>query len=136
MRYTVGQRRGLGVAAGTPLFVVGLDAENARVVVGPREALAARSMALRDFNWLGEGEFAAAAADGLDVYARVRSTRPPSPARISWQDGKVLVALAIDEMGVAPGQACVIYESDRPDARVLGGGTIGARPQADWARAA
>ena len=53
IHYTVGQRRGLGIAAGTPLFVVRLDAEHARVVVGPREALATRSLVLRDLNWLG-----------------------------------------------------------------------------------
>ena len=55
IRYTVGQRRGLGIAAGEALFVVRLDAENARVIVGPREALATRTIALRDFNWLGDG---------------------------------------------------------------------------------
>ena len=53
VHYTVGQRRGLGIASGAPLFVVRLDAENARVVVGPREALAVRSLALRDLNWIG-----------------------------------------------------------------------------------
>ncbi len=127
VRYTVGQRRGLGIAAGEPLFVVRLDADNARVVVGPREALASRSIALRDFNWLGEGDLADAAADALPVFARVRSTRPPVAASLALGGGRVVVALASDEMGVAPGQACVLYDQDGSEGRVLGGGTIAAR---------
>jgi tRNA-specific 2-thiouridylase len=127
IRYTVGQRRGLGIASGSPLFVVRLDAENARVVVGPREALATRSFALRGFNWLGNGAFAEAAARGLPVHARVRSTRPPAPATVELRDGAPLVQLAGDEMGVAPGQACVLYDGEGDEARILGGGTIAAR---------
>jgi tRNA-specific 2-thiouridylase len=126
LRYTVGQRRGLGIAAAAPLFVVRLDAENARVVVGPREALATRSILLRDFNWLGEQPLAAAARE-LALFARVRSTRPPAPAILTLEGDKPVVHLTGEEMGVAPGQACVLYDSDAPDARILGGGTIVAR---------
>jgi len=136
IRYTIGQRRGLGVASGAPLFVVRLDAENAQVVVGPREALAAQTIVLRDLNWLGAGEAAAAASGGLPVYARVRSARPPAAATLELQDGRAVVVLAADEMGVAPGQACVLYDGDGADARVLGGGTIGVEPRSGWARAA
>jgi len=136
MRYTVGQRRGLGVAAGAPLFVIRLDAENARVVVGPREALAARSVALRGFNWLGSEGLALAAADGLAVRARVRSTRPPAAATLRLQDGHPLIVFEVEEMGVAPGQACVLYDGDGADARILGGGTIDGRLGTEWAEAA
>jgi tRNA-specific 2-thiouridylase len=127
IRYTIGQRRGLGIVAGAPLFVVGLDAENARVVVGPRDALATRTIALRDFNWLGDDDFDAAAAKGLAVFARVRSTRPPTAAALCLRQGRLVVQLAADEMGVAPGQACVLYDGDGAEARVLGGGTIRTR---------
>jgi tRNA-specific 2-thiouridylase len=123
IRYTVGQRRGLGIAAGAPLFVVRLDAENARVVVGPREALATRSLLLRGFNWLGESE----PRGELAVFARVRSTRPPAPAILAVEEGRPVVHLSGEEMGVAPGQACVLYDAQGPDARVLGGGTIVSR---------
>jgi tRNA-specific 2-thiouridylase len=122
IRYTVGQRRGLGVSAGTPLFVVKLDAENARVIVGPREALATGSLALRDFNWLGDGALEPGAE--IPVFARVRSTRPPAAAMLAVEDGMPVVRLAAAETGVAPGQACVLYDGDEADARVLGGGTI------------
>jgi tRNA-specific 2-thiouridylase len=135
IRYTVGQRRGLGIASGAPLFVVRLDAENARVVVGPREALATRSLVLRDFNWIGEGAFEAAIARELPVFARVRSTRPPSPAALGLLGGAPAVHLAGEETGIAPGQACVLYDGDGRDARILGGGIIAARLD-DSARAA
>ncbi len=126
IHFTIGQRRGLGIAAGEPLFVVRLDAKNARVIVGPREALAARSIRLRDFNWLGDGELADLSADGVAAYARVRSTRPPVAATIRLGDGRPVVELAGDETGVAPGQACVLYDGAGADARVLGGGVIDA----------
>ena len=76
MRFTVGQRRGIGVATGEPLYVVHLDAAGARVIVGPAEALETRKIVLRDVNWLGDGLLPDCAAEGLDVYAKVRSTRP------------------------------------------------------------
>jgi tRNA-specific 2-thiouridylase len=127
IRYTVGQRRGLGIAAGEPLFVVRLDAANARVLVGPREALATRVIGLRDFNWLGDEELTISARERVPVYARVRSTRPPIAATLALRDGRPLVELAGDEMGIAPGQACVLYDGEGAGARVLGGGTIEPR---------
>ena len=124
IRYTVGQRRGLGVSVGEPLFVVRLDAENARVIVGPREALDVRRIALKDVNWIGDGDLAD--ADGLAVGVKVRSTRPPSRAVLEIASGgAVHVLLDQGEEGVAPGQACVFYDAPGHD-RVLGGGWISA----------
>ena len=80
VHYTIGQRRGIGVAAAEALYVVALDAANARVVVGPRSSLAVTRLRLRDVNWIGEGEIADLPAHGLPIAARVRSTRPPAPA--------------------------------------------------------
>jgi tRNA-uridine 2-sulfurtransferase len=79
INFTVGQRRGLGVATGEPLFVVKLDAANKRVIVGPREALGVSRIALKDVNWIGEGE---TPTNGRDILVRVRSTRPPVPAKL------------------------------------------------------
>jgi tRNA-specific 2-thiouridylase len=121
IHFTIGQRRGIGVAAGEPLYVTALDAARAQVVVGPREALATRRIRLRDVNWLGDGNFADACASGLDMAVRVRSTREPTPARLT-PGGDVELVEA--ESGVSPGQACVFYSSPAPDARVLGGGYI------------
>ena len=123
-RYTVGQRRGLKVAVGEPLFVTALDAGRRRVVVGPREALLTRSLRLRDENWLGDApSLADAARTGAPVLARVRSSAPLSPARLAWEEGAASVVFDRPEEGVSPGQACVLYAAGDPD-RVLGGGFI------------
>lgn len=123
IRYTVGQRRGLGVAAGEPLYVIRLDAEKAQVIVGPREALKVRRIALSEPNWIGDGDLAD--ADGAAIGVKVRSTRPPAPAVLDVSDEGVFVLLDEGEDGVAPGQACVFYSTPDHD-RVLGGGWIKA----------
>jgi tRNA-specific 2-thiouridylase len=125
IHFTVGQRRGLGIAAGEPLYVVRLDAVNRRVVVGPRETLAMQRMRLRDVNWLGERTIEdALAGDRLEVFVKVRSTRPPRPAWLRIAADGVEVDLVDGEEGVAPGQACVFYDAPEGQARVLGGGFI------------
>ncbi|MGE3303514.1 MAG: tRNA 2-thiouridine(34) synthase MnmA [Hyphomonadaceae bacterium] len=126
IRFTVGQRRGLNIAAGEPLFVVKLDAQKRRVIVGPREALAVRAMRLKDVNWLG----GRAPGEGEAVLARVRSTRPPVPGRVFPEaDGRWRVTLDAPEEGVAPGQAAVFYAPK--GSRVLGGGWI-AEAESAW----
>ena len=123
-RYTVGQRRGLNVAVGDPLFVVKLDVDKRQVIVGPREALMTGALSLNEINWLGgQPTFAAAAADGQRVLARVRSTREPVAGRIAMASNEARVVFDGTEEGVAPGQACVLYDPDEPS-RVLGGGFI------------
>lgn len=123
INFTVGQRRGLGVATGEPLFVVKLDAAAKRVIVGPREALGVSRINLRDVNWIGEAVSDEDALDGRAILVRVRSTRPPVPARLSIGAGWA-VELDAPEEGVAPGQAAVFYDPN--SARVLGGGWIAA----------
>ena len=124
VHYTIGQRRGIGVAIGDPLYVVHLDARSRRVIVGPREALDTRRLILRDVNWLGDAALDRIGPDGLDCFAKVRSTRPPRPAVLRAADGEISVELAEGEAGVAPGQACVLYSAPGDEARVLGGGFI------------
>jgi tRNA-specific 2-thiouridylase len=125
IHFTVGQRRGLGIAAGVPLYVVRLDAAARRVVVGPREALTTRRMALRDVNWIGEGTIDDVLAQGRrEVFVKVRSTRPPQPAWLRAGIEGVEVDLVDGEDGVSPGQACVFYDAADGQARVLGGGFI------------
>jgi tRNA-specific 2-thiouridylase len=122
--FTVGQRRGLKIASGTPLYVVRLEAANRRVVVGPREALRMDCITLRDVNWIGDGALDAALRGGLEVFVRVRSTRLPQPAWLRGADGQYEVELVAGEEGVSPGQACVFYDAPAGQARVLGGGFI------------
>jgi tRNA-uridine 2-sulfurtransferase len=125
IRFTVGQRRGLGVSAGYPLYVVRLEAATRRVIVGPREALRTSRMRLRDVNWIGEGTIEQALCAGWhEVFVRVRSTRPPRPAWLSRGARGIEVDLIAGEDGVSPGQACVFYDAPDGQARVLGGGII------------
>ncbi|MCB1513136.1 MAG: tRNA 2-thiouridine(34) synthase MnmA, partial [Hyphomicrobiaceae bacterium] len=86
--------------------------------------LATHRLHLRDVNWLGDDTLGDLPAEGLPIMARVRSTRPPMPARLFHADGQTHVDLPAGESGVAAGQACVFYEDDGPGARVLGGGWI------------
>ncbi|MEM1315187.1 MAG: tRNA 2-thiouridine(34) synthase MnmA [Pseudomonadota bacterium] len=123
IRYTIGQRRGLGIGGGEPLHVVRLEPEARRVVVGPREALATRRVPLSEVNWLGDGAFEEAPEGGWEIAAKVRSTRAPAPARLHPRGADAAeVELLTPEEGVAPGQACVFYAPE--GTRVLGGGWI------------
>ena len=124
LRYTIGQRRGIGIASGEPLYVVHIDADHARVIVGPREALETHKVHLRAMNWLGDTPLVDIPDDGIELFAKVRSTRAPRPATLFHDAGHVWVELAEGESGIAPGQACVLYGDDGNEARVLGGGFI------------
>jgi tRNA-specific 2-thiouridylase len=125
IHFTVGQRRGLGVATGSPLYVVRLDAARRQVVVGPRESLRMSRIVLRDINWIGDGEIGEALADDRrEVFVKVRSTRPPQAAWLRAANGGYEVELVAGEHGVSPGQACVFYDAGEGQARVLGGGFI------------
>jgi tRNA-uridine 2-sulfurtransferase len=140
IHFTVGQRRGLGVATGAPLYVIRLDAHSRRVVVGPREALRTSRIRLREMNWLGTGALEQALDNGREVYVKVRSTRAPQPAWLrAAVNGSVEVELIAGEDGVSPGQACAFYDAAHGQARVLGGGIIAsttAAPAADRAASA
>jgi tRNA-specific 2-thiouridylase len=123
IHYTIGQRRGLGIGGlGDPLYVVRLDPEQRRVIVGPKSALATTIVPISEINWLGDQPF----AGEIPVMVRIRSTRPPRPAILRPLDAtRAEVELLDAEEGVSPGQACVFYEPD--STRVLGGGWITLR---------
>jgi tRNA-specific 2-thiouridylase len=123
INYTIGQRRGIGVPAEEPLYVLRLDTERREVVVGPREWLRERHIRLRDMNWLGDERLEDLREHGKDVLARIRSSGPLQPARLRVGPGEVTVELAECEDGVSPGQACVLYAADG-GGRLLGGGWI------------
>ena len=122
LHYTVGQRRGLGVAMGEPLYVVRIDADNRQVIVGPKDALARRSIMLDEVNWLGDETL----SDPINVKVKIRSTGSPVRANLTLLQGqRAQVSLDIPEEGVSPGQACVFYDAEEgPALRVLGGGWI------------
>ncbi|HJP67599.1 MAG TPA: tRNA methyl transferase PRC-barrel domain-containing protein, partial [Sphingomicrobium sp.] len=109
VHFTVGQRRGIEIGGQKePLYVIGIEPEQARIVVGPRHALAVEAMRVRDWNWLAEEQ--------REVSVKVRSLAPAVAARREddW------LHFCCPEHGVAPGQAAVVYEGTR----LLGGGWI------------
>ena len=121
INYTVGQRRGLGIGGGDPLYVLELDAANRRVIVGEKELLSTKTIKIKDVNWIGDKPFEEIQERKLKV--RVRSTSTPVEALVTTEDAKsASVTLNKAEEGIAPGQACVFYERD--GTRVLGGGWI------------
>ncbi|MEM9317535.1 MAG: tRNA 2-thiouridine(34) synthase MnmA [Pseudomonadota bacterium] len=127
IHYTIGQRRGLGIGGlADPLYVVKLDPDRQRVIVGPKDALSTRLVPVREVNWLGDAPFDSQEAWELDV--KIRSTRPPRAATIRPVSAtEAEVELVTAEDGVSPGQACVFYDPN--GSRIFGGGWIwkGAR---------
>jgi tRNA-specific 2-thiouridylase len=129
MRYTIGQRKGLGIASSEPLYVVGIDAVARRVLVGPRNSLGVSVVRVDELNWLGDEPIEAALDAERELHVKVRSTRAPVPGYLAREpDGSVAVHLHAMEEGVAPGQACVFYEDGGEAARLLGGGVIRRAP--------
>ena len=132
IHYTIGQRRGLGIGGrkgddGTPdtdpLYVVRLDPETRRVVVGPRSALGADEVRVGQLNWLGEATQDAAGEAGIRVAAKLRSAQAPAPGTL-YRDGEGARLLLDDpQFGISAGQAAVFYDADA-GTRVLGGGWI------------
>jgi tRNA-specific 2-thiouridylase len=122
--FTVGQRKGLGVAAADPLYVLRLDPENRRIVVGPNSALCDTRVYLGELNWLGAP---LKAGQGLPVSAKLRSTQVPVQANLhpGATSGSAELVLAAPAGAVAPGQAAVLYDGER----LLGGGWIRRGPE-------
>ena len=120
--FTVGQRKGLGLAASEPLHVLAIEPEQRHVVVGPRAALRETLVSLSDLNWLGTSPPSPA---GVRVTAKLRSAQLPAPATLYPKPGNREAELVLDFPAdtVAPGQAAVLYDGER----VLGGGWIGRR---------
>ncbi len=118
INFTIGQRRGLGLGgAAEPQFVVRLEPEGSRVVVGPRAALARDVVRLREINWLDPKALGPASRP---VQVKLRSTQDPAPARVVATEEGAELRLDQPQFGVSPGQAAVIYDGTR----VLGGGWI------------
>lgn len=117
--YTIGQRRGIGIGGGDPLYVIKLDPIKKQVIVGPKEALEISKVEIKELNWLGTS---AIPEDGIDIKVKVRSTRPAEEAKLyqGQNDDEAYFLLKQPEYGVSSGQAAVFYD----DGRLLGGGWI------------
>jgi tRNA-specific 2-thiouridylase len=116
-QFTIGQRKGLGFAAGSRRYVLEIVPETHRVIVGDKEDLLARGLVASRVNWLGEGP----PADALACQAKIRYRHAATPATVTTlPDGGARVEFAEPQSAVTPGQAVVFYDGDR----VLGGGWI------------
>ncbi|MFV0320869.1 MAG: tRNA 2-thiouridine(34) synthase MnmA [Alphaproteobacteria bacterium] len=117
--YTIGQRRGLEIGGGDPLYVLKLDAAKNQVIVGPTSALHRKVVYIKDLNWIGDEGWP---AEGREVIAKTRSSQQLKPARIYANKEDKTAKIVFDEMldSVAPGQIGVMYDGDR----LLGGGWI------------
>ena len=132
IRYTVGQRRGLGLAAGEPLYVLAIDAARNAVVVGPRAALDSPGLVTGAVAWLT----GAPPADGTRAVAKIRYNHPGAAATLHPRpDGSCEARFEAPQSAVTPGQLAVFYEGDRvlggaPIAHALGAGAAAARDAA------
>jgi tRNA-specific 2-thiouridylase len=115
--YTIGQRKGLG-AAGRPQYVVKIDSETNRVIVGDDPDLLRRQFAVRDVNWIAvEG-----VTEPLACQIQIRNRFEPQPGRVMMRDGRTVVEFDTPQRAVTPGQGAVFYWDDV----VVGGGWIAA----------
>ena len=115
--YTVGQRKGLGIATGTPLYVIGLDRANNRVVVGANDELLKRRLLVREINWIRP----ATAGDSFEARVKIRNKHVPAAARVEARaGGEAVVEFASPQRAITPGQAAVFYDGDE----IAGGGWI------------
>tara|TARA_E500000331_G_C17197766_1_gene687904 strand:- start:812 stop:1378 length:567 start_codon:yes stop_codon:yes gene_type:complete len=118
VHFTIGQRRGLGVAVGEPLYVIHIDPPSRQVVVGPKEYLKWQSCVITDVNWLVEPR---KLSENYDVQVKIRSSAPLLTARLAVMDEKRWrVTFSEPTSATSPGQAVVIYKAER----MLGGGWI------------
>jgi tRNA-specific 2-thiouridylase len=119
INYTIGQRKGIKISNTDPLYVVNIDADNNKIIVGPKESLIIQDIELRNLNILGsEKEF----SDYVSI--KVRSTGNLLKAKINIKKNSANVNIIDGEAGIAPGQACVFYSKDEIGDKLLGGGWI------------
>ncbi len=118
--YTIGQRRGLEIGGGDPLYVLRLDAKENQIIVGPPSALHRKEVYVSDLNWLGDEEWP---KEGQEVYAKTRSSQELKIARIYANKNDLSAKIIFDDIldSVAPGQICAMYDENE---RLLGGGWI------------
>ena len=119
INYTIGQRKGIKISSSDPLYVVNIDADNNKIIVGSKESLIIQNIELRDLNILGtEKEF----SDYILI--KVRSTGSLLKAKVNIENNSANVNIVDGEAGIAPGQACVFYSKDSIGDKLLGGGWI------------
>ena len=119
INFTIGQRKGIGIAYKEPLYVVDINAQKNEVIVGNREALSIKRIYLKDLNLLSDVK-----KYNDNLFIKVRSTGKLIKAKVNFDKTKTEVNLEENEIGISPGQACVFYSKNKFGDKVLGGGWI------------
>ena len=119
INFTIGQRKGIGIAHTEPLYVVNINAKENEVIVGNREALTIKRIYLRDINLLSDVKKL-----NNNLFVKVRSTGRLIKAKVNFEKNETEVNLEENETGISPGQACVFYSKNKFGDKILGGGWI------------
>ena len=121
--YTIGQRKGLGVATGVPLYVIDINSDTYDVILGSKDDLRRRDIYVRDVNWIGDDDITQIENKKIRIKAKIRSSQEPKLANLFFSNKRLCINFDEDVEGVSPGQACVFYDANN-SSRVLGGGWI------------
>jgi len=117
--FTIGQRKGIKIAAQDALYVIDIDADQNEIYVGSKNDLLKKEINLRNLNLLSDEKIFE-----NEIYVKIRSTGKLIPSKVEVSGSKAKVNLMEDEFGVSPGQACVFYKKNKIGYKVLGGGWI------------
>jgi len=119
VNFTIGQRRGIKIAAKEPLYVIDINSDKNEIIVGEKKELIKKNINLKNLNLLADKKFF-----DEKIFVKVRSTGKLLKSKLNLNNGKTSLTLLEDEYGISPGQACVFYKKDIDGDRVLGGGWI------------
>ena len=119
VNFTIGQRRGIKIAAKEPLYVIDINANKNEIIVGEKKELIKKNINLKNLNLLADKKYF-----DKNIFVKVRSTGKLLKSKLNLDNGKISLTLLEDEYGISPGQACVFYQKDKYGDRVLGGGWI------------
>ena len=119
VNFTIGQRKGIKIAATDPLYVVNIDADKNEIIVGSKKELIKKEIILKDLNLLSDEKIF-----NNEIYVKVRSTGKLIKSKLNLKNGTAKISFLEDEYGISPGQACVFYSKDKHGDKVLGGGWI------------
>ena len=119
VNFTIGQRRGIKIAAKEPLYVIDINSEKNEIIVGEKKELIKKNINLKNLNLLADKK-----NFDENIFVKVRSTGKLLKSKLNLDNGRTYLTLLEDEYGISPGQACVFYKKDKDGDRVLGGGWI------------
>ena len=119
VNFTIGQRKGIKIAAKEPLYVIDINADKNEIIVGLKNDLLKKEIILKDLNLLDDKE-----VFEDEILVKIRSTGKLLRSKLSFKEDKSVLNLLEDEHGISPGQACVFYKKDINGYKVLGGGWI------------